>query len=351
MTMLDLPSADECYQALVARDTTYDGLFVVGVRTTGIFCRPTCPARKPKRSNVEFFGGSREALAAGYRPCRRCRPLAAPGTAPEWLTPLLDHIEADPARRVRDVDLRRRGLDPDRVRRWFRREHDMTFQQYLRARRLGVAVGRIRHGDDIMLAGYDAGWESASAFRDAIMRQFGAPAGAVRAGAAPVTVTRIPTPLGLMLAGATDDGLCLLEFTDRRMLETQLKRLCARLGTTLVPGRHAHLAHTAREVEAYFAGRLRAFTVPLVLPGTEFQRAVWAGLQKIPHGATRSYEELARAIGRPKAVRAVGRANGDNRIAVIVPCHRVIGANGRLTGYGGGLRRKEWLVGHERRSA
>jgi len=161
-------------------------------------------------------------------------------------------------------------------------------------------------------------------------------------------LTRILTPLGPMLAGVTDEGVCLLEFMDRRMLETQLRRLGKLLRAEFTPGSHEHLDALNRQVEEYFAGARREFSLPLVLSGTAFQEKVWKELLTIPYGATRSYEEQARRIGKPRAVRAVGRANGDNRIAIIVPCHRVVGKDGKLTGYGGGLWRKQYLLDLER---
>jgi AraC family transcriptional regulator of adaptative response/methylated-DNA-[protein]-cysteine methyltransferase len=159
-----------------------------------------------------------------------------------------------------------------------------------------------------------------------------------------VKLSRVPTPLGPMVAGATEEALCLLEFADRRMLETQLERVRKRLGAVVVSGETEVTRQVAEELESYFGGRLREFTVPLDTSGTELQEAVWAELRTIPYGSTRSYGEQARRVGRPEAVRAVARANGDNRIAIIVPCHRVIGADGSLTGYGGGLWRKRSLL-------
>ena len=159
-----------------------------------------------------------------------------------------------------------------------------------------------------------------------------------------VTIDRIPTPLGPILAGASDDGVCLAEFVDRRMLATQLNRLRGRLGCHMVPGRNTVIEILERELDAYFNCGLREFSVPLICPGTEFQLAVWKALQNIPYGETVSYGDLARTLGRPTAVRAVARANGDNRIAILIPCHRVIGHDGRLTGYGGGLWRKQRLL-------
>jgi AraC family transcriptional regulator of adaptative response/methylated-DNA-[protein]-cysteine methyltransferase len=200
------------------------------------------------------------------------------------------------------------------------------------------------------MVAYDSGYESLSGFRDAFQRVFGDAPGRTRDAQA-VLVTRLLTPLGPMIAGATDDGVCLLEFAERRMLETQLRRLSRHLGTSFVPGSNRVLAQLDRELAAYFKGELREFTMSLVAPGSEFQRKVWGGLRAIPYGETRSYLEQARAIGRPDAVRAVARANGDNRIAVVIPCHRVVGSDGKLTGYGGGLWRKRALLDLERRTA
>jgi AraC family transcriptional regulator of adaptative response/methylated-DNA-[protein]-cysteine methyltransferase len=378
----DLPPRDEMYRALVRRDTAYEGVFYLGVRTTGIFCRPTCPAKKPKRENVEFFASTREAVTAGYRPCRRCRPMRPEGAAPEWLEGLLRDIEGDPARRWKDADLSAAGLDPARVRRWFKRHHGMTFHAYQRARRLGLALGQIRNGDDIMGTAYDHGYESLSGFRDAFAHVFGAPPGratrAREAGRAVgakaggdraiddreptngrsgdgalthVVVTRVLTPLGPLVAGASDAGLCLLEFADRPMLETQLQRLRKHLDCAVTPGSNRHIDQVERELAEYFAGERTDFDVALVVPGTDFQQQVWSALRDIPYGETRSYEDIARAIDNPKAVRAVGRANGDNRIPIVIPCHRVVRADGSLGGYGGELWRKRYLLqleGHDR---
>ncbi len=335
------------YRALVERDSAYDGVFTAAIRTTGIFCRPTCPARKPHEKNVEFFRSVGDAMAAGYRPCKRCRPLEPRGAAPEWIGGLLSDVEADPARRWTDADIRSAGADPVRVRRWFQENHGMTFHAFQRSRRLGMALGQMRSGGDQVGTAYDHGYESLSGFREAFERLFGATPGRKRS-ATQVVVTRYLTPLGPMLAAATEDGVCLLEFHDRRMLETQLKRLRQRLDCEITPGTNVHLEKLEDEATRYFAGQLERFSVPLVLAGTEFQEAVWNRLLEIPFGETLSYERLARDIGRPGAQRAVGRANGDNRIAIVVPCHRVIRSDGTLCGYGGGLWRKQHLLDLER---
>jgi AraC family transcriptional regulator of adaptative response/methylated-DNA-[protein]-cysteine methyltransferase len=346
-TLAGLPSREEMLRALMERDRGYDGIFVAAVRTTGIFCRPSCPGRKPYARNVEFFTGARDALFAGFRPCKRCRPLEVGAPAPPWIRGLLEEIEGEPERRLRDRDLRSRGLDPARVRRWFQRHHGMTFQAYQRALRLGRAMESLGSGGRIVETAYENGYESVSGFYSAMRRLTGhAPGGSRRA--AVVRLARIGTPLGPMLAGATEDALCLLEFADRRMLETQLARIARSLTAVLVPGESEILEQAETELGEYFAGARRAFTVPLRTGGTPFQQAVWAQLGEIPYGETRSYAEQARRLGRPEAVRAVARANGDNRIGIVIPCHRVVGSDGKLTGYGGGLWRKRRLLALER---
>jgi AraC family transcriptional regulator of adaptative response/methylated-DNA-[protein]-cysteine methyltransferase len=346
-----LPSRAEMERAFLGSDAAYDGIFFTGVRTTGIFCRPSCRARKPLATNIEFFGSVRDALFAGYRPCRRCDPAAPPGATPEWLKPLLEAVEGQPERRLRDEDLRGLGVEPSRARRYFLEHYGMTFHAYCRGRRLSGAIRQLRAGDPLDDVALGSGWESHSGFREAFARTFGQAPGASRLapGAACVTIAVIETPLGSMIAGATDEGLCLLEFADRRMLEAQLQRLQRLLGRPLVPGDHPHLAQTRSELDAYFGGVLETFSVPLVFRGTPFEDRVWRELTRIPYGQTVSYAALAGRVDAPGAQRAVGRANGMNRIAIVIPCHRVVNSDGKLGGYGGGLWRKHWLLALERR--
>lgn len=337
-------------EAFFGRDPSYDGVFVTCVRTTGIFCRPVCPARKPRPENISFMGTPREALLSGYRPCRRCRPLEAAGTPPEWLRPLLDDLEEDPSRRWTDRDVRARGISPERVRRWFKKNHGMTFQAYSRARRLGAALGQVKVGDGVSRAAFEAGWDSLSGFQEAFRRYFGDSPKQLD-GATIVHVHRITTPLGPMLVGATDAALSLLEFVDRRMLPTQIARIRKALGAVFVPGSNEVIDETGRQVAEYFRGVRTRFELPLGPCGSDFQRSVWRELERIRYGATLSYADVARAIGRSSAVRAVGRANGMNAIAIVIPCHRVVGSDGKLTGYGGGLWRKKRLLDLERERA
>jgi AraC family transcriptional regulator of adaptative response/methylated-DNA-[protein]-cysteine methyltransferase len=347
MTTLTLPPRETMLRAFEASDGTFDGVFLTAVRTTGIFCRPACPARKPKPENIEFYPSVQSALQAGYRPCLRCRPMEQEGGAPAWLRPLLDLVEQDPTARITDQAIRDLDLEPVRVRRWFRATYGMTFHAWQRARRLGLALGRIREGEDLTRAAYGHGYESPSAFRDAFSRLFGDTPGQSR-DLRPVHLSRIATPLGPMVAGASDAGISLLEFADRPMLETQCRRLRQRLPVALVPGRHPLIEQLEEELAGYFEGVVREFSVPLEISGTPFQERAWAYLRSIPHGETRSYDQEARAIGRPGAHRAVGRANGDNRLAILIPCHRVVRSDGSLSGYGGGLWRKRWLLERER---
>jgi AraC family transcriptional regulator, regulatory protein of adaptative response / methylated-DNA-[protein]-cysteine methyltransferase len=340
------PGPAEMERAFYARDASYDGVFVTAVRTTRVFCRPSCPARKPLRRNVEYFGSPGEARLAGYRPCRRCRPLETDGRPPEWAARLLAALDERPERRLRSADLRAMGVTPERARRFFRKEYGMTFDAWTRARRLGDALARLNEGETIDDAAMDAGYESLSGFREAFGRRFGAPPGRGRAGEC-VLATWLPTPLGPMVAAATPRGVCLLEFAERRRLEEQASAVARHLGLPLAPGESDALRRLRSELDEYFAGRRRSFDVPLHTTGTPFQEGVWRELARIPYGETRSYADVARAVGNPGAVRAVGQANGRNRIAIVLPCHRVVNAGGRLGGYGGGLWRKVRLLALE----
>ncbi len=345
-----LPNTETMYTALLEKDSTYEGIFFVAVKTTGIFCRPTCTARKPKKQNVEFYPSTHEALLQGYRPCKICHPLGQQGEYPGWLKPLMDEIEAHPELRLKDCDLRERGIDPARVRRWFKKHHGMTFQAYLRMLRISDAHGRIKYGEKVIDTAFETGYDSLSGFTDSFKKTTGfSPNKSSQKSI--VTTTRLLTPLGPMLAGATEEGICLLEFIDRRMLETQVERLKKSLKAEFIPGNSIHFEALNQQIEEYFEGTRKEFNLPLVVPGTAFQQEVWRALQEIPYGATRSYKEQAERIDNPKAVRAVARANGDNRLAIIIPCHRVIGSDGSLTGYGGGLWRKRFLLDLEAQHA
>ena len=348
MKTSNLPERETMHQAVVNKDTSFEGIFIVGVKTTGIFCRPGCPARAPKIENTEFYSTAKEALQFGYRPCKMCRPLEHAGEPPSWLREILTEVNSNPSLRLKDYEIRQRGVDPARIRRWFKKNHDMTFQAYLRSRRLNEAFGRIRHTSKVTESAFDSGYDSLSGFNDAFKKATGfVPSQSGQRNI--ITITRILSPLGPLFAGATSKGICLLEFTDRRMLETQIKILRQRLNAEFIPGKNEHFDALDQQLGEYFRGQRRQFDLPLVIPGTEFQQLAWRALTKIPYGETRSYGQQAQAMENPKALRAVGKANGDNRLAIIIPCHRVVAADGSLTGYGGGLWRKKYLLDLEKR--
>ena len=344
-----LPSREAMIDAMLAADPAYEGVFFTAVRTTGIFCRPTCSAKKPFPANVVFYRTAEDALAAGYRPCLRCKPLDARGTAPEWVRGVLEAVDRKPARRWTEEDIAGLQIYPLKLRRWFKENYGTTFHTYIRARRRGLALGSIARGASIDDAASNCGYSSLSGFRDAVQRQMRTTPGRARS-AVLLSYTRLITPLGPMVAMAEPNGLVMLEFIDRPALAAEVEELRSDYGYVLAPGTTGHIDLIAREVAAYFAGELQQFTVPLVTPGSEFQRRVWDELRKIPYGVTATYGAVARALGSGSASRAVGRANGQNRISIVIPCHRVIGADGTLTGYGGGQPRKEFLLALERRT-
>lgn len=334
-------------RAFLASDPAAEGLFYAAVTTTGIFCRPTCAARKPDPRHVEFFATASEAVHGGYRPCKRCRPMEGAERPPALVERLRDAVERAPTGRLTDKDLAVMGVDPSTARRQFTRYIGMTFHAYHRARRMGLALRDIRKGRGLLDTQLDRGFESASAFRDAFAKTFGAPpSGAKNRNC--LLARRFETPLGPMLALANDQGLHLLDFVDRRGLERKRLTIRTRLHSAVVPGDHEYLDALAGQLRRYFAGESLTFDVPLVLTGSPWEQRVWRRLLTIPPGETLSYSDIARRLRRPTARRAVGRANGRNYLAIVVPCHRVIRADGSLCGYGGGLWRKQWLLEHER---
>lgn len=337
------------YQALVDKDISYEGTFIAAIKTTGIFCRPTCTARKPKKENVEFFQNTKEAILKGYRPCKVCNPLENLSETPDYIKKLLCEINSNPAKKFKDWDLTQRGVEPSKIRRWFLKNHGITFHSYQRMNRINSAFQKIQNGESVTSVAIDSGFESLSGFTDSFKSIFGvSPSNSKEKRV--INITRLETPLGTMFAGAVEEGVCLFEFSDRKMLETELKTLAKKLNANILHSDNKHFDNLKKEVEEYFEGKRKIFTLPLITIGTPFQQAVWKELQNIPYGATRSYKEQATAINLPSAVRAVANANGMNKISIIIPCHRVIGADGTLTGYGGGLSRKKWLLDLEKRN-
>ncbi len=337
-----LPARRTMLRAVAARDPDWDGLFVVAVRTTGIACRPICPSRPAKPENLEFFAALIDAERAGYRRCLRCRPERSTA-APSWWPALTGLLAKAGETHVTDAQLRHAGIDPVAVRRHFRRTHGTTFHIWRRSQRVTKAQHQLREGamlDEVII---QSGYASHSGFRDAFNRVVGAPPGRARQSETLIAAV-VDSPVGPLMMATLESGVVLLEFGDQHRLEEQSARLRRHFDEPLVLGEHRHLDQLRAELGEYFAGTRQTFTVPLVVRGTPFEERVWGALRQIPYGDTCSYVDVAEAIGSPKASRAVGSANGRNRIAIVIPCHRVVNADGKLGGYGGGLWRKKRLL-------
>ena len=336
-------SFDQMYRASYEKNSDFEGVFWMAVKTTGIFCRPTCTARKPKPENVEFFDNTKEAILKGYRPCKVCKPLENPDETPAEIQKLMDELSADPSLKFKDYDLVKRGLEPANVRRWFLKHHAMTFHAFQRTFKINSAFKKLQQGENVLDVALDNGYESLSSFNDSFKNVFGVSPKNSKMEKI-VDLKRIETPLGTMIACANENGICMLEFSDRKALPTELKEISKHFDANIVQGENPHFKTLEKELEEYFEGKLKDFTVPLAPVGTDFQKKVWKILRTIPYGTTRTYQQQADILGNPKAVRAVANANGLNKISIIIPCHRVIGRNGTLTGYGGGIWRKQKLL-------
>lgn len=340
--MITTKSKQEYYQALIGKNSEYEGIFYVGVKTTGVFCRPTCPARKPKFEHCEFFKTAQQALLASFRPCKRCRPLSHPNQVSELIQTLVKAIEDNPEKRWKDSDFQKLSVDASTARRQFKKRFGMTFVEYARARRMGLAMKQIRAGEKVIDAQFSLGYESSSGFRDAFSRIMGAAPSLLKHNT--LKAQWLDTRLGPMIAISDDDSIYLLEFIDRRGLEREVERLRQKTKSTIIPGQTKPIGSIQKELDQYFDGKLKEFKTKLFLLGSPFQKRVWEELKKIPYGETRSYLDIAKAIGNHSACRAVAQANGANQIAIVVPCHRVINSNGDIGGYGGGITRKQWLI-------
>lgn len=347
--MLSETLKQEFYKALLHRDGNYEGLFYVGIKTTGIFCRPTCAARKPKFENCEFYKTAQEALIASFRPCHRCKPLSHPGEVSDLVRMLVDAVEANPEKRWKEHDFKALSVDESTARRHFKRRFNMTFVAYARARRMGIAMKQIREGNPIIEAQLTTGYESSSGFRDAFSKIMGASPKKSAEHNEILKASWKDTPLGPMLAISDEKALYLLEFVERRGLEREIERLRLKMKASIIPGITDPLSSIEKELKSYFEGSLKTFKTPYYLFGSPFQKSVWEELLRIPYGETKSYRDQAKAINRETAYRAVANANGANQLAILVPCHRIINHNGELGGYGGGIARKKWLLEHEKK--
>jgi len=347
--MITAENRKEYYQALIDKNTQYEGVFYAGVTTTGVFCRPTCPARKPKIENCEFYETAQQALLASFRPCKRCRPLSHPNQVSALVQLLVAAVENNPEKRWKNKDFQELSVDAATARRQFEKRFGMTFVEYARARRMGLAMKLIRSGEAVIEAQLSTGYESSSGFRDAFSRIMGA-APALLGDRDILKASWLDTKLGPMISISDSEALYLLEFVDRRGLEREVERLRQRVKSAIIPGSTQPIRSIENELNLYFNGQLSEFKTPLCFIGSPFQKRIWEELRRIPFGETRSYADLAKAIERPSACRAVAQANGANQLAIVIPCHRVINTGGELGGYGDGIIRKKWLINHEKSS-
>jgi len=249
------------YVNYIDKNPEYEGVFFVGVSTTGVFCRPTCPARKPKLEHCEFFETAQQALLASFRPCKRCRPLSHPNHVSELVQVLVDAIEKNPEKRWRDGDFRELSVDASTARRQFKKRFGMTFVEYAHARRMGLAMKQIRAGELIIEAQLSNGYESSSGFRDAFSRIMGAAPSRIEENKI-LSATWLDTPLGPMIAIADERALYLLEFVDRRGLEREVERLRQKTNAAIIPGRTQPITMIESELSQYFDGKLTEFKTP-----------------------------------------------------------------------------------------
>jgi AraC family transcriptional regulator of adaptative response/methylated-DNA-[protein]-cysteine methyltransferase len=333
---------DTAWAAFMRRDRSWDGRIIGAVKTTGIYCKPSCPARRPKRENVSFYASGEEARAAGFRPCMRCKPDEV-GRDREAISAAVKMIErAEEAPSLTEI-AEAVGYAPHHFQRLFKRDLGVSPAEYARGLRNRRTEQALKANGRVTDAVYDAGYQSPSGFYSDAKERLGMTPSAWRDGGRGETIrwTTFDSPLGQMLIAATSKGICRLTFDDS---ESSLQRLFPK----------ATILRDEGGLKELVEGALAAIESPLAMPslpidvaGTAFQEAVWRELRKIPAGETRSYAEIAAAIGHPKAVRAVGSANGDNHICVLIPCHRVIRSDGSLGGYGGGIDRKKKLLASE----
>lgn len=350
MEITEKSKIDTYYKALLARDTTYVGIFYAGVKTTSVFCIATCRARKPKKENVVFYKTYFDALKNGFRPCKICCPTENSCETPAQVLQAIETIKNNPKEKIQDYKLREQGISPDFVRRWFKKTYGFTFHTFQRMYRINNAYKELKDGKATTKIAFDSGYESLSGFGYTFKKILGKSPSNLTAENI-ILINRIATTLGPMFVCATEQGICLLEFTDRRMLETEFRDLQKLLNAQIIIGENAHIIQAKKEITEYFNGERINFTIALHTPGTDFQNQVWEALLKVPFGQTSTYKKQSISIGNPKAVRAVARANGFNRVAIIIPCHRIIAENGNLTGYAGGLERKKWLINFEKEVA
>ena len=334
----------------MARDARQDGRFVFAVRTTGIYCRPSCPSRRPRRDSVEFFADSQQAERAGYRACLRCKPTEMSAQVKAVLSArhLLD--EAETVTTLAELS-KGVGVSPFHLQRLFKRATGLSPREYQSARRMQQVKHGLRKGDDVTTALYDAGFGSPSRLYEKASQQLGMTPGTYRRGGAGMTIQYaiVASRLGRLLVAATQHGLCAVRFGESASdLERELRE---EFRAAEVHRDDAALQPYLQPLLASLRGESTTVDLPLDVRATAFQKKVWDALRRIPRGETRSYGQVARAIGDEKAVRAVARACASNPVAIAVPCHRVVRSDGDLAGYRWGVERKKKLLEQEQRQS
>jgi AraC family transcriptional regulator of adaptative response/methylated-DNA-[protein]-cysteine methyltransferase len=340
-------NANQKWSMVLARDTKADGRFVYAVKSTGIFCRPTCPSRRPRRENVEFFNSPAQAQQAGYRACRRCTPLER--------NPQSQKVEA--ACRYIDENLdvtlsltaisRHVAISPFHFQRMFKRMLGISPREYQQARRAGKFRQALLSDGSVTEAIYEAGFSSSSRAYESVPAQLGMTPSEFKRGGDGVAIrcTVISTELGKLLVATTPRGVCAVRFGESEA--TLLRELKRDFSAAEIHRDDVGLESIAMQIKQLLSGSAAPLNIPLDLRGTAFQQMVWKELRRIPQGRTRSYTDVAKAIGKPKAVRAVANACGSNPVAIVVPCHRVVQKNGSLAGYRWGVKRKAALLEKE----
>lgn len=345
-------SPETCWQAVQTKDARFDGRFVFAAQSTGIYCRPSCPSRLPKRDGVSFFRNSEEAEQAGFRACLRCRPNQIPAVDPqvelvERVCRLLDlPNEETPTLAQLSTQV---GVSPFHLQRTFKRLMGITPRQYAASARMRKFKTELREGKSITTALYDAGFGSSSRLYERTGTDLGMTPAIYRRGGQGLVINYgiAACPLGRLLVAATARGICAVRLGDADdKLEADLR---SEYPAAKIVSNQSSLAPAVQELLNYLQGKQAVIDLPLDIQATAFQAQVWKNLRAIPYGETRSYGELARAMGQPGAVRAVARACASNPVALIVPCHRVIRSDDTLGGYRWGIERKKRLLEQERR--
>jgi AraC family transcriptional regulator of adaptative response/methylated-DNA-[protein]-cysteine methyltransferase len=344
---------ETAWAAVLARDPQFDGRFVYAVASTGVYCRPVCSSRRPLRRNVAFYGTPAAAEEAGYRACRRCQPRgdtrSAAARSVEQARAYLDaHLDETVTleRLARAVH-----MSPYHLQRTFKRQAGVSPREYVNARRAERLKARLKEGDTVSRASYEAGYASSSRVYEQVDAQLGmTPATYKRGGEGmEIRFSIVPSPLGSLLVAVTQRGVCSVTLgDDEAALEDFLRREYPHAS---IDRAHDDLSEWVQAIVDYLGGAAQQIQIPLDVQATVFQARVWKALREIPYGSTRSYSEIAASIGAPTAVRAVARACASNRVALVVPCHRVIREDGGLGGYRWGMDRKRLLLEQERNTA